>query len=132
MRKNRHTSAGTGSLFGENDILQFIVIRVSQLCDCTKDQCLVHFVFLIGVFPGGASSKDPSVQCGRFKRRSMDPWVGKIPWRRRKWLPTPIFLPGKSHEQRSLVGYSPRGRKELDTTEASLLAYLHHCLTMWC
>ena len=37
--------------------------------------------------------------------------------RRRKWQPTPVFLPGKSHAQRSLVGYSPRGSKELDTTE---------------
>ena len=40
----------------------------------------------------------------------------KIPWRR-KWQPTPVFLPGESHGQRSLVGYSPRGHKELDTTE---------------
>ena len=45
-----------------------------------------------------------------------DPWVGKIPWRR-KWQPTPVLLPGNSHGRRSLVGYSPRGRKELDTTE---------------
>ena len=43
-------------------------------------------------------------------------WIGKIPWRR-KWQPTPVFLPGKSHGLRSLVGYSPRGRKESDTTE---------------
>ena len=39
-----------------------------------------------------------------------------IPWRR-KWQPTPIFLPGESHGQRSLVGYSPWGHKESDTTE---------------
>ena len=39
-----------------------------------------------------------------------------IPWRR-KWQPTPVFLPGESHGGRSLVGYSPRGRKESDTTE---------------
>ena len=44
------------------------------------------------------------------------PWVGKISWRR-KWKPTPVFLPGESHEQRSLVGYSPWGLKESDTTE---------------
>ena len=36
---------------------------------------------------------------------------------RRKWQPTPVFLPGKSHGQRSLVGYSPWGHKELDVTE---------------
>ena len=40
--------------------------------------------------------------------------VGKIPWRR-EWQPTPVFFPGESHGPRSLVGYSPRGRKELDT-----------------
>ena len=40
----------------------------------------------------------------------LDPWVRKIPWRR-KWQPIPVFLPGKSHGQRSLVGYSPGGCK---------------------
>ena len=40
-----------------------------------------------------------------------DPWVRKIPWRRES-QPTPIFLPGKSHGQRSLVSYSPWGHKE--------------------
>ena len=39
-----------------------------------------------------------------------------IPWRR-EWLPTPVFLPGELHGQRSLVGYSPCGHKESDTTE---------------
>ena len=45
-----------------------------------------------------------------------DPWVRKILWRR-KWQPTPVFLPGESHGQRSLVAYSPWGRKESDTIE---------------
>ena len=45
-----------------------------------------------------------------------DPWVRKIPWRR-KWQPTPVFLPRKLHGQRSLSGYSPWGCKKLDTTE---------------
>ena len=45
-----------------------------------------------------------------------DPWVRKIPWRK-KWQSTPVLLPGKSHGQRSLVGYSPWCRKESDTTE---------------
>ena len=44
------------------------------------------------------------------------PGIGKIPWRR-KWQPTPVFLPETSHEQRSLAGYSPRGCKESDTTK---------------
>ena len=49
-------------------------------------------------------------------RPGFDPWVGKIPWRR-KWQSTPVLLPGKSHGLRSLVGYSPWGCKESDTTE---------------
>ena len=52
-------------------------------------------------------------KCGRTR---FDPWVGKIPWRR-AWQPTPAFLSGESHGQRSLVGYSARGRRESDTTE---------------
>ena len=46
------------------------------------------------------------------------PWVGKIPWRR-KWLAILLFSPGESHGQRSLVGYSPQGPKETDTTEVT-------------
>ena len=44
------------------------------------------------------------------------PWVEKIPGRR-AWLPTPVFLPGEFHGQRSLAVYSPWGCKESDTTE---------------
>ena len=46
----------------------------------------------------------------------LDPWVRKMPWRR-EWQPTVVLLPGKSHGQRSLGGYSPQGCKELDTTK---------------
>ena len=66
----------------------------------------------------GNSGKEPFCQGKRRERRGCDPWVGKIPWRR-TWQPTPVFLPGESHGQKSLVGYSPRGHKELDTTEAT-------------
>ena len=65
-------------------------------------------------FPGGASGKELACQCRRHRRRRFDPWVRKIP-RRRKWQQ--VSLPGESHGQRSLAGYSPRGRKELDMTE---------------
>ena len=74
--------------------------------------------------PGGSVSEESACIAGdhlQCRRPRFDPWVGKIPWRR-IWQPTPVFLPGKSHEQRSLVGYSPWGRKELDTTER-----LNHC-----
>ena len=57
-------------------------------------------------FPGGASGKEPACQCRRHKRCGFDPWFRKIPWRR-AWQPTPVFLPGESHGQRSLEGFSP-------------------------
>ena len=56
----------------------------------------------------------------------MDTWVGKIPWRR-EWLPTPVFLPGEFHGQRSLTGYSPGRGKESDTTEQLTL----HPARLW-
>jgi len=69
-------------------------------------------------FPGSTSGKEPTCQCRRCKRCEFDPWLRKIPWRR-VWQPTPVFLPGEFHGQRSLAGYSPLGCKESDTTEAT-------------
>ena len=51
-------------------------------------------------FPAGVSGKKPTCQ---YRRHRSDPWVEKIPWRR-AWQPTPVFLQGESHGQRSLVG----------------------------
>ena len=62
-------------------------------------------------FPGGVRGKEPVCPGRRLKRLELDPWVGKIPWRR-TWQPTPEFLPGESHGQRSLAGYSPWDHKE--------------------
>ena len=62
------------------------------------------------------SGKESTCQWRRHKGCRFDPWVRKILWRR-KWQPTPVFLPGKSHGQRSLVGYGLWGCKELDMTE---------------
>ena len=67
-------------------------------------------------FPGGASGKESLCQCRSHRRHGFHPWVGNIPWRR-KWQPTPVLLPGKSHGQRSLGGRSPQGCKELETSE---------------
>ena len=54
--------------------------------------------------------------CLQRGKPGFNAWIGKIPWRK-KWQPTPVLLPGKSHGWRSLVGYSPWGRKKSDTTE---------------
>ena len=62
--------------------------------------------------------------CLQCRRPRFDPWVGKIPWGR-KWQPTSVFLPGESHGQRSLVGYSLWGHKESDMTE-----WLHFLLLL--
>jgi len=50
--------------------------------------------------------------CLQCRRLGFDPWVGRIPWRR-KWQPIPVFLPGKFHGQRSLAGYRPWGQKRV-------------------
>ena len=84
--------------------------------NCTP-QLSLHLLILPW-FPG-ARWASICLQCGR---PGFDPWVGKIPWRR-QWHPTPALLPGKSHGQRSLVGYSPWGRKESDTTEWFSLSF---------
>ena len=60
-----------------------------------------------GEFPGGTVIKNPSASAGHGFHLS----AGKMPWRR-KWQPTPVFLPGKSHGQRSLADYSPWSHKE--------------------
>ena len=59
------------------------------------------------------SCKEPACQC---RRHRFDPWIWKTPWRR-KWQPTPVFLPGESQGQSSLADYSPWSHKESDTNE---------------
>ena len=85
-------------------------------------------------FPGGARGKEPACHCWRHKRLRFDSWVGRISWRR-AWQPTPVFLPGESHGQRSLAGYSPQGHKETDTTEATqhtgvYVSYILICVSL--
>ena len=67
------------------------------------------------------SGKEPTCQCRRCKRCWFDLCIRKIPWRT-KWSCTPLFMPGESHGQDSLAGYSPWGCKESDTND---LAYTH-------
>ena len=73
--------------------------------------------------PGGSAGKEPTCQHMRRKRCEFNPQVGKSSWRR-KWQPTPVFLPGEFHGQRSLGSYSPWGHKESDTIEWLTLS--HH------
>ena len=58
----------------------------------------------------------------KVRRCGFNPWVGKIPWRR-EWQCTPVFLPGESHGQRGLAGYSPLSHKESDVTKRLTLSF---------
>ena len=79
-------------------------------CSYRNNNC----ISLLTGFPGGLEGKASAYN--EADGMGWDPWDGKIPWRR-KWEPTPVLLPGKSHGWRSLVGYRPWGRKESDTNE---------------
>ena len=82
----------------------------------------IYFLKKLG-FPGG-TCKEPTYQCRRHLREAGSiPGSERFPWRR-KWQPTPVFLPEKSHGHRSLVGYSPKGHEELDMTEQLSTALL--------
>ena len=81
-----------------------------------KEICWQRFIHC-ALVKGSSDGKESTCQC----HCGFHPWVGKIPWRR-AWQPTPAFLPGESHGQRSLEGYSPWGRKESDTTERLTLS----------
>ena len=67
---------------------------------------------------------------GAAEDTSLDPWVGKIPWKG-KWQPTPVFLPGESHGQRGLVGCSPWGCRERDTTEHAHVMFTERIGILW-
>ena len=73
------------------------------------------------------SGKESAWQCWRCRRCGVDPWVRKIPWRR-KWQLTLVFFPRKFHRQRRLVGYSPRGHKELDTVPEHVCRHTILCV----
>ena len=70
----------------------------------------------------GSSGKESACQCRRCKRCGFDPWIGKIPWRK-KWHPTPVFLPGELHGQRNLMGYSHGVAKSW--TWLNIRAFIH-------
>ena len=74
------------------------------------------------------NGKEPACQRRRCR---LDPWVRKIPSRRKR-QPTPVFLPGKSHGQRSLVGYSPWCRKRVGHSCAAHIMLFIHLGLVWC
>ena len=77
-----------------------------------KKKNLLFFYSCI-IWGGSVVKNLPAMQEMQF-----DPWVGKMPWRKAR-QPTPVFLPGESHRQRSLAGSGPWGCKESDMTEAT-------------
>ena len=98
-----------------------------MVCGPELSKLVKYYLHYTMGFPNGSVVKNPPVNARSCRRYMFDPWVGKIPWRR-KWLPTPVFLPGESHGQRSLVGYSPCGLQscpESDMTEVTYRASTH-------
>ena len=80
-------------------------------------------IFSLPTLPLGTSLVAQRLKhCLECRRPGFDPWLGKIPWRR-KWQPTPVLLPGESHGGRSLVGYSLWGRKESEHNWATSLTH---------
>ena len=89
----------------------------------SSSDCIWYLIDRTQGFPSDSVVKNVPVM-QEHRRCGFDPWVGKILWRR-AWKPTPVFLPGESHEQKSLEGYSPWGHKELDRTEVTEQACTH-------
>ena len=94
-----------------------IIVKLWLLCKCELS--------IVGTwpgFPGGTSGEEPSCQRRTHERCGFDPWVRKIPWKR-KWQLIPIFLPGKSHGQRSLPGMKSRTLLKQLSTHLTILNY---------
>ena len=91
-----------------NSILQVIQDQNPVLSFCL---CILFFQYHLLhrlSFPWRHSCKEPASQCRRHRRGRFNSWVRKMLWRR-KWQPTPVLLPGKSHGQRSPAGYIVHG-----------------------
>ena len=88
----------------------------TKLLNVKQSKMLLAILHEMMEIPSWHSSKEFACQCWNHKRCRFDPWVGKIPWRRKYQL-APIFFHRKFHGQRNLVGCSQWGRKELDPTE---------------
>ena len=107
---------------GSNPVLPYcrqILYQLNHKGSPTLQFRYYYFIYKCCVicpdFPGGPSGKEPSCQCRKHKRCGFNPWVWKIPQRRAQQQ-SPVFLPGESHGQRSLVGYGLQGLKQSDVT----------------
>ena len=83
-----------------------------------RDSSEGNICYILWTKVGDNSGKEPACPCRRHKRCVFDLWVREIPWRK-KWQPTPVFLPAESCGQRGLAGCGPQGCKESNTTEAT-------------
>ena len=88
----------------------------TKLLNVKQSKMLLAILHEMMEIPRWHSSKEFARQCWSHKRCRFDPWVGKIPWKRKYQL-APIFFPRKFQGQRNLVGYSQWGHKDLDPTE---------------
>ena len=110
--------------------IKFVLVFNFFIWNIIDVQYCVSFRWYLHGFPGRACVKEPACQCRKQKRQGFNPWVRKIPWRR-KWQPSPVFLPGESHGPRSLA--CRWGHKESDTIEwlNSNTTFLDCCLVLW-
>ena len=100
-------------------VLEWVAIAFSNYINYIRFTYYIYIkiLYVLG-FPVGCSGKELTCQCRKCKRCRFDPWVRKMSWRR-SCQPTPVFFPGESHRQKSLVVCSSLGRTESDNTEAA-------------
>ena len=136
ISKKGRLGTGIPLVFLENSFLSLLAIE--RNCDSQTNSALPRKIFVplqtgeppvttqLGL-PRWHSAKESACQCRRCRRRWFDPWVRKIPWSR-KWQPTPVFLPGKFHGQRSLAGYSEGVAKSQTQLSVQTRTCLPGCL----
>ena len=126
----RTTLTPPSPAYRPTSVLSPVVHSFSQLSWTEKDrktQNNMQRCALQQGLPRWLSGKEATCQ---LRRRRFKPWVGKSPWRR-EWQSTPIFLPGKSHGQGSLVGYGSWDCKESDTTERLSVTLQERGIFQW-